>query len=272
MCVFQKSKSEPNAEFDSSKTNGETSKNSVITIDTQKFGITCTELKDIMQLKSVEAKEKIIENHGSTNALVEKLDTDIQNGITGSDIDIEKRVKIFGKNEIPPKPPKSIFLLAFEAIQDATLIMLITCSVVSISLSFYHPSGDIIDEEYKLYKSQDEASIEWVEGVAIMVAVVVVVFVTAFNDWRKERQFRGLKDKIEHDQMASVIRNGHTIQINVKNLVVGDICFLKYGDLIPADGIIVQSNDLKIDESSLTGETDLIKKDDLNSIIILSGF
>ena len=104
-----------------------------------------------------------------------------------------------------------------------------------------------------------------------MVAVLVVVFVTAFNDWRKERQFRGLKDKLEQDQLASVIRNGQVNQVNVKELVVGDICYIKYGDLIPADGIVVQANDLKIDESSLTGETDLIKKDDLNSMIILSG-
>lgn len=43
-------------------------------------------------------------------------------------------------------------------------------------------------------------------------------------------------------------------------LVVGDICMVKYGDLLPADGIIIQSNDLKVDESSLTGESDHVKK------------
>ncbi|CAF5007623.1 unnamed protein product, partial [Rotaria sp. Silwood1] len=74
------------------------------------------------------------------------------------------------------------------------------------------------------------ANLEWIEGVAILVAVLVVVFVTAFNDWRKERQFRGLQ-----------------------KLVVGDLCLIKYGDLIPADRILVRSSDLKIDESSLTG-------------------
>ena len=274
MCVFQKEKNELNEEIGSSETKGQTSKNGVITMENLnlKFSVTCSELKDIMQLKSLEAKQKIIENHGSIQSLITKLDTDIQNGITGSEEDIQKRVKSFGKNEIPSKPPKSIFLLAFEAVQDATLIMLIICSIISIGLSFYHPPGDIIDEEFELYKKKDEANLEWVEGAAIMVAVIVVVFVTAFNDWRKEKQFRGLKDKIENDQMASVIRKGHVIQVNVKYLVVGDICFLKYGDLIPADGIVVQADDLKIDESSLTGETDLIKKDDFNNIIILSGF
>ena len=101
--------------------------------------------------------------------------------------------------------------------------------------------------------------------------MLVVVSVSSFNDWRKERQFRGLQDKIAQDQKASVIRNGQIIQLNVKDLVVGDLCCIKYGDLIPADGVIVQASDLKIDEASLTGETDLIRKDEQENVSILSG-
>ena len=102
-------------------------------------------------------------------------------------------------------------------------------------------------------------------------AVLVVVGVSSFNDWRKERQFRGLQDRIAHDNKASVVRQSQIIQINVKDLVVGDVCCIKYGDLIPADGLIIQSSDLKIDEASLTGETDLIRKDESENISILSG-
>ncbi|CAF3929465.1 unnamed protein product, partial [Rotaria sp. Silwood1] len=68
-----------------------------------------------------------------------------------------------------------------------------------------------------------------------------------------ERQFRGLQSKIEKDQRAFVVRNNHIQQIPVTELVVGDLCLIKYGDLIPADRILVRSSDLKIDESSLTG-------------------
>ncbi len=81
----------------------------------------------------------------------------------------------------------------------------------------------------------------------------MVILVTAFNDWRKERQFRGLQNKIEKDQQTSVIRDNQIKQIPVTELVVGDLCFIKYGDLLPADGLIVQSSDLQIDESSITG-------------------
>ena len=64
---------------------------------------------------------------------------------------------------------------------------------------------------------------------AILVAVVVVVLVTSFNDWRKERQFRGLQNKIEGEHKFATIRAGEVLQIPVGDLVVGDICQVKYG-------------------------------------------
>ena len=102
-------------------------------------------------------------------------------------------------------------------------------------------------------------------------AVCVVVLVTAFNDWSKERQFRGLQNKIDSDQTISVLRDGQIRDLPVKDILVGDICQVFYGHLIPADGIIIESNDLKIDESSLTGETDLIKKSANEKPMLFSG-
>lgn len=112
----------------------------------------------------------------------------------------------------------------------------------------------------KNYNFLEEPNVEWIEGAAILVAVLVVVLVTSFNDWSKERQFRGLQSKIDSDQKISVIRDSVINQLPVKDILVGDICQIFYGHLIPADGLVIESNDLKIDESSLTGETNLIKK------------
>lgn len=56
-----------------------------------------------------------------------------------------------------------------------------------------------------------------------------MVLVTAFNDWSKEKQFRGLQNRIEKEQKFSVIRNGHIIQLPVAEIVVGDIAQIKYG-------------------------------------------
>jgi magnesium-transporting ATPase (P-type) len=126
-------------------------------------------------------------------------------------------------------------------------------------------------ERQNLFFISEETNVEWIEGAAIIIAVIVVVLVTAFNDWTKERQFRGLQSKIELDQKFNVVRENVVRQIPIKDIVVGDICQVKYGDLLPADGVVVQSNDLKVDESSLTGESDLIKKHESKDPFLLSG-
>lgn len=93
---------------------------------------------------------------------------------------------------------------------------------------------------------EEESHHGWIEGLAILISVAVVVLVTAFNDYSKERQFRGLQNRIEGEHKFSVIRKGEVCQISVGDLVVGDIAQIKYGDLLPADGVIIQSNDLKV--------------------------
>lgn len=75
-----------------------------------------------------------------------------------------------------------------------------------------------------LHHDEGEEKAGWIEGVAILISVVVVVVVTAFNDYTKERQFRGLQNRIEGEQRFSVIRKGEVQQINVGDIVVGDIC------------------------------------------------
>jgi len=79
------------------------------------------------------------------------------------------------------------------------------------------------------HTDETESEASWIEGVAILVAVLVVVLVTAFNDWRKEKQFRGLQSRIEHEHRFATIRGGELAQIPVGDLVVGDICQIKYG-------------------------------------------
>lgn len=71
---------------------------------------------------------------------------------------------------------------------------------------------------------EEEANHGWIEGVAILISVIVVVIVTAFNDYTKERQFRGLQSRIEGEHKFSVIRQGEVKQISVGDIVVGDIC------------------------------------------------
>lgn len=78
-------------------------------------------------------------------------------------------------------------------------------------------------------EDEGEADAGWIEGAAILLSVVCVVLVTAFNDWSKEKQFRGLQSRIEQEQKFQVVRGNQVIQLPVSDIVVGDIAQIKYG-------------------------------------------
>lgn len=78
-------------------------------------------------------------------------------------------------------------------------------------------------------EDENESEAGWIEGAAILLSVICVVLVTAFNDWSKEKQFRGLQSRIEQEQKFAVVRGGQVIQIPVAEIVVGDIAQIKYG-------------------------------------------
>ncbi|EFX76259.1 hypothetical protein DAPPUDRAFT_188575 [Daphnia pulex] len=228
------------------------------------YGISLKQLREVMELRGHEAVEQL-RHYGGVQELCKKLYTSPTEGLSGSPKDIEHRRETFGSNTIPPKPPKTFWRLVWEALQDVTLIILEVAAIVSLLLSFIPSSS-----ENELVHEEDKSH-EWIEGLAILISVIVVVLVTAFNDYTKERQFRGLQSRIEGEHKFAVLRGGESSQIFVGEIVVGDICQVKYGDLLPADGILIQSNDLKVDESSLTGESDHVKKSELTDPMLLSG-
>ncbi|XP_062276421.1 plasma membrane calcium-transporting ATPase 1-like isoform X11 [Scomber scombrus] len=238
------------------------------------FSCSLQELRSLMELRGAEALTRIQESYGDVNGLCARLRTSPVEGLDGNSEDIDRRKEEFGQNIIPPKKPKTFVQLVWEALQDVTLIILEVAAIISLGLSFYRPpdaerqncgsaAGGVEDE--------GEADTGWIEGAAILLSVVCVVLVTAFNDWSKEKQFRGLQNRIEQEQKFTVVRGGQVVQIKVSEIVAGDIAQVKYGDLLPADGVLIQGNDLKIDESSLTGESDHVKKSVDKDPMLLSG-
>ncbi|XP_016151296.1 plasma membrane calcium-transporting ATPase 3-like isoform X4 [Sinocyclocheilus grahami] len=238
------------------------------------FGVTVEELCLLMELRGPEALQKIQENYTDTETLCHRLKTSPADGLSDNPADLEKRRQVFGMNFIPPKKPKTFLQLVWEALQDVTLIILEIAAIISLGLSFYQPPGgeiEVCGNVSSGAEDEGEAEAGWIEGAAILLSVLCVVLVTAFNDWSKEKQFRGLQSRIEQEQRVAVARNGTVIQIPVAEMVVGDIAQIKYGDLLPADGVLIQGNDLKIDESSLTGESDHVCKSVDKDPMLLSG-
>ncbi|XP_029682230.1 plasma membrane calcium-transporting ATPase 2 isoform X3 [Takifugu rubripes] len=234
------------------------------------------ELRSLMELRGTEAVVKLQEDYGGVEGLCKRLKTSPTEGLAGTQSDLDKRKEIYGKNLIPPKKPKTFLQLVWEALQDVTLIILEIAALISLGLSFYHPPGDQGSGESCGMaaggaEDEGEADAGWIEGAAILLSVVCVVLVTAFNDWSKEKQFRGLQSRIEQEQKFQVVRGSQVIQLPVSDIAVGDIAQIKYGDLLPADGVLIQGNDVKIDESSLTGESDQVKKAADKDPMLLSG-
>jgi Ca2+-transporting ATPase len=162
------------------------------------------------------------------------------------------RKRVFKDNRLPEKKAKTFWQLAWIAYNDKVLILLSVAAVISLALGIYQTVNPAPSEAH-------EAKVQWVEGVAIMVAIFVVTFVGALNDYQKERQFVKLNRKKE-ERFVKVIRSGKSQEISVYDILVGDVMHLEPGDLIPVDGVFIDGHNVRCDESSATGESDIIRK------------
>ncbi|KOS20135.1 Calcium-transporting ATPase 2 [Escovopsis weberi] len=161
------------------------------------------------------------------------------------------RQRVFRDNRLPEKKQMSLLKIVWRAYNDRVLILLTIAAVVSLALGLYQTFGT--------KHEPGEPKVEWVEGVAIIVAIVIVVLVGSLNDWNMQRQFSRL-NKRQGEQMVNVVRSGRSQKISVFDVMVGDVMHLNTGDIVPVDGIFIDGNEVRCDESSATGESDLLRK------------
>ncbi|KAJ1650286.1 plasma membrane calcium [Dispira simplex] len=166
-------------------------------------------------------------------------------------VQFAERIAAYGCNILPDMKIKSLWQLIWEGLKDKMIILLCVAAIVSLGLGIY---------EDVRHKDSNEPKVNWVEGFAIMVAISIVIFSGALNDYRKEIQFRKLNSKKE-DRQVKVIRNGGIELISVYAVQVGDILELEPGDILCADAVLIRgTTQMKCDESSVTGESDPIRK------------
>lgn len=161
------------------------------------------------------------------------------------------RKRVFSDNRLPEKKGKSLLQLMWITYNDKVLILLSVAAVISLAIGLYQT----FDQEH----DPDKPRVEWVEGVAIMVAIIIVVVVGSLNDYQKERQFTKLNKK-KQDRNVKIVRSGKAQEISVYDVLVGDVMHLEPGDMIPVDGVLIEGFNVKCDESQATGESDAIHK------------
>lgn len=175
---------------------------------------------------------------GGPEAVISGLSSNADTGLNANPADLEERRAYYGSNELPEPEAQGWWEMFFESFQDTTLIVLIVAAGVSLIVG-------IVEDPRK----------GWIEGAAILFAVIIVAAVTATNNYNKECQFRKL-NAVKDDVSISVIRESKVEVIPVKQLVVGDIVRVCAGDRVPADGVLVDGSDVVCNESALTGEPD----------------
>ena len=165
-----------------------------------------------------------------------------KNGLTQDEA--VERLSKNGKNELPQKKKTPNIVKFLKQFCDIMIIILLVAAVVSITMA-------VIQKTYS----------EMVDGFIILAIVFVNALIGYLQEIKAEKEMQALVKMSE--PQSKVKRNGEIVKINSSDIVVGDIVILEAGDIVPADVRLIFSSSLKVDESSLTGESLLVEKDAL---------
>ncbi len=162
-----------------------------------------------------------------------------QEGITNEDA--KKLLQLYGENKIPAKKQKSKILRFFAQFCDVMIIILLISAIISIVVA-------IVNKTYS----------EMVDGFIILAIVLINAIIGFVQELKAEREMKALLSISE--PMVKVRRNNIVEKIHISEIVIGDIIVLETGDIVPADLRLIESINLKCDESSLTGESVAVEK------------
>ena len=204
------------------------------------------DLRKLMAIRNPQEKLELLETIGGVEGLAEALGSDARTGLAGDEEEVAIRKALYGANVFPEPPRSTIWENWLEAIQDTTLLILIAAAFVSLFFGIVMPPAG-------------EEATSWIEGAAILVAVLTVSIVTATLDYLQESKFREM-NQAEGRKLVSVVRDGRTSEVLIEEVVVGDVVVLNTGDQVPGDGVLISGDELTADESTMTGESDSAKK------------
>ena len=210
-----------------------------------KFGVDAVELENLMgkyKERGADFQDLKYLQQKSVSELLSDLLTDPEMGIK----DLDEREETFGSNKVFVEPVPPFCHYVWEALKDLMVRILILAAIVSIVL------GCTFSED---------PSKDWVDGVSIIIAVLIVVLVGSITDYQKEQKFHELNEVQSEGTKYKLIRNGQPYDHISDDLLVGDLIMINYGDIMAADILLIEGNGIKMDESALTGESDAMKKE-----------
>ena len=219
------------------------------------FNIDKAEIDNIFRIyqqrKTNEEIEYINSTHKGLAGLAKKLKTDLTNGVSNNTLELRRQA--FDNNLRYREPMPSFWYFVKDAFGDEILQILCLCAVIEISIGLSpfteNPGYDAFD------------------GIGIVFAICVIVITTAVTNYNKEKKFKQLSDENFKKFQVVCTREGSNINLSDEDLLVGDKCKVDMGMIIPADGIVISATNLKLDEASLTGESNLMRKESIENCL-----
>lgn len=164
--------------------------------------------------------------------VLKELDSMATDGLSSSEA--KQRLEKYGLNEFQDKKRKTFLQKFIDQFKDFMIIILIAAAIISIAAG------------------------ERVDAIVILAIVILNAFLSIYQEGQAEKSLESLKQMSAPE--AKVIRDGKKTVVPARELVPGDIVILEAGDIIPADLRLFTSSNLKVDESSLTGESVAVEK------------
>jgi len=181
----------------------------------------------------------------SRETLLSTLDT-TEEGLSSSEAVVRQRR--YGKNRIVFHRRHSQLIMLLREFMALFPLLLLAAALLSFFAHFLTPG-----EGYELI------------GIALIVVVVLNAMVSFYQNRKVEKLMVSFLDYIP--KQVVLLRDGEKVTLDADDVVPGDILFLQEGDKIPADGVILEANQLLVDESILTGESEPLNKSALEAVV-----
>ncbi|MHA1147562.1 MAG: cation-translocating P-type ATPase [Promethearchaeota archaeon] len=177
------------------------------------------------------------------NTVMIQLDTSIENGL--SEESARQRLEQYGTNQLIEKDKVSALQIFMKQFKDFLIYLLLLAIVITLVIGFYKLSLGKTPEEF-------------IDAIVIFIILVVNASLGFYQEYKAEKVLESLKNMAPH--YAKVKREGIIKEIDVVNVVPGDIILLEEGEKIPADARLIKGYSLSVDESILTGESKPVHK------------
>ena len=181
---------------------------------------------------------------GSKDDILKSLNVDPKIGL--NEEERKASFEKYGANSFTKEKGATLFQKILEALKEPMVLMLIFAGIIAIAVNTvaYFNGGHA----------------DFLECLGIFLAISLSITITIVMEGKSAKAFEAL-NSINEDIRVKVIRDGNIEIINQKDLLVGDIAFIETGNKLPADGRLLESVSLNIDESALTGESEPVEKD-----------